>query len=108
LPASRRSAFCSRRFEFGLRFALGADRAQVLTSVLQNALLVALCGIGVGVALSLALVRVLGSLFGQLPAFDPLSYAVAVFVVLMVAALASLLPAARAAQTDPSTALRSE
>jgi putative ABC transport system permease protein len=97
-----------RRFEFGLRFALGADRAQVLTSVLQNALLVALCGIGVGVALSLALVRVLGSLFGQLPAFDPLSYAVAVFVVLMVAALASLLPAARAAQTDPSTALRSE
>ena len=97
-----------RRFEFGLRFALGADRAQVLTSVLKSALVVALEGIGIGVALSLALVHVLGSLFAQLPAFDPLSYAVAALVVLLVAVMASMLPAARAATIDPSTALRSE
>ncbi len=97
-----------RRFEFGLRFALGADRAQVLTSVLKGALVVTLGGIAVGAALSLALVRVLGSLLHQPFAFDPLSCLIAAMLVLLVALMASVLPAARAARTDPSTALRSE
>jgi len=66
-----------RRFEFALRFALGAQRGQVLGSVLKSALTVALIGVVGGVGLSLALMRVMSNLLGKMPAFDPVSYAVA-------------------------------
>ena len=97
-----------RRFEFGLRMAVGATRAQVLGLVLRKALAVASVGIALGVALSLALVRVLTSAVGKLPAFDFLSYALAASAVLAIAALATLLPARAAATTDPMQVLRSE
>ena len=97
-----------KRYEFALRFALGAQRAQVLSLVLGSAVAVTAIGIVAGIALSLALMRVLSTLLGQLPAFDAVSYAVAAAGVLMVALIATLLPAYRAATVDPMQVLRSE
>jgi putative ABC transport system permease protein len=97
-----------RRFEFGLRIALGANRAQVLGMVLGKSTTYASIGIGVGIALSLGLVRVLASVVGKLPAFDLAAYAIASFAVLTIATLATLLPARSAANVDPMTVLRNE
>jgi putative ABC transport system permease protein len=97
-----------RRFEFALRFALGAQRAQVLSSVLEGALMVAAVGVVGGVALSLALMRVIGSLLGEMPAFDLVSYGVAAGGVLLIALAATLQPAYRAATVEPMQVLRDE
>ena len=101
-----------RRFEFALRFALGAQRGQVLGSVLRGALAVAAVGIAAGVGLSLALTRVtatlLGSHAGRLPGFDAVTFGVAIAGVLVVALTATVLPARRAATVDPMQVLRSE
>ena len=97
-----------RRFEFGLRIALGANRVQVLGMVLGKATTHAAIGIGIGIALSLGLVRVLASVVGKLPAFDLAAYAIASFAILSIATLATLLPARTAANLDPMTVLRSE
>jgi len=97
-----------RRFEFGLRFALGAQRSQVLASVLKGALTVAAIGVIGGVALSLALMRIVGSLLGQLPAFDTEAYAIAAGGVLLIAISATLQPAFRAATVEPMQVLRDE
>jgi len=97
-----------RRFEFAVRFALGAQRGQVLGSVLTSTLIVATIGMAGGIVLSLALMRVIGNLFGKIPAFDLVSYAVAAFGVLLVALAATMQPAYRAATVDPMQVLRSE
>jgi putative ABC transport system permease protein len=97
-----------RRFEFALRFALGAQRAQVLSSVLKGALTVAAVGVVGGVALSLAFMRVIGSLLGEMPAFDLVSYGVASGGVLLIAIAATLQPAYRAAMVEPMRVLRDE
>ncbi len=97
-----------RRFEFGLRMALGANRAQLLRLVLRKAISVALVGIGVGVVLSLGVSRMFESVVGKLPAFDGAAYVIGALSVLLLAVLATLLPARSAANTDPIQALRSE
>jgi putative ABC transport system permease protein len=97
-----------RRFEFGLRMALGANRKQLLGLVLKKALAMAALGIGIGVALVLALTRVLENVTGKLPAFDLTSYVLAAAAVLLIALLATLIPARAAAEVDPMTVLRSE
>ena len=97
-----------RRFEFGLRMALGANRSAVLGLVLRKAVAVALFGIGLGVALSLSLTRVLGSVVGTLPAFDAVAYCLAALLILLLAVLATLLPARAAASVDPMNVLRNE
>jgi putative ABC transport system permease protein len=97
-----------RRFEFGLRIALGADRPQLLGMVFRQALTVAAIGIAAGIALSLSLTRVLSSVVGRLPAFDPAAYSLAVLAVLAIALLATLIPARMAAGVDPMTVLRSQ
>jgi len=97
-----------RRFEFGLRFALGATRPQVLGLVLRRALLVAGVGTVVGLVLSLGLDRLLRSLLEHPPALDLLSPLAAALALLTLSALATLVPARRAALTDPAQTLRSE
>ncbi len=97
-----------KRFEFALRFALGAQRVQVLGSVLRSALAVAAIGVAGGVALSLALMRVMGTLLGKMPEFDPVSYAVAAAGVLLIALAATVQPAWRAATVEPMQVLRDE
>lgn len=97
-----------RRFEFGLRMALGAGRLQLLQMVLNKALVLAALGIGIGVALALGLTHVLESVTGKLPTFDLPSYICAGVAVLLIALLATLIPARAAATVDPMTVLRSE
>ncbi len=97
-----------RSFEFGLRMAVGATRGQVLGLVLGKALGVAAVGTAIGILLSLALAHVVSSVVGRLPAFDPIAYALAASVVVLIALLATLLPARAAANMDPTQALRAE
>ena len=97
-----------RKFEFGLRVALGADRPQLFVMVLRKALVFAVAGVAIGIGLSLGLARVLASVVGKLPAFDPVAYLLASCAVLAIAMLAMFLPARAATNVDPMTVLRSE
>ncbi|MDR3738779.1 MAG: ABC transporter permease [Terracidiphilus sp.] len=97
-----------RRFEFALRFALGAQRAQVAGLTLRHGLTVTAIGIAAGLVLCFALLRIAGSLIGQLPPVDTLSCTLAALTVLLVSAAAVLIPSLRAARTDPMRMLRGE
>jgi len=94
--------------EMGVRLALGARRADLTALVLGRGLRLALAGVALGGALALGLARaVRGLLYGISPTDLPTFVAVGLLMT-AVAALASYLPARRAARVDPMTALRSE
>jgi predicted permease len=95
-----------RTRELGIRMALGADGGRIRRLVLGQELLVAGLGILAGVLLALASTRLLASLLFQVGSRDPLMFVLAALVLLLVAAAASYLPAARAARTAPAAALR--
>jgi predicted permease len=97
-----------RTREIGIRMALGARSGGVLGLVARQGL--ALAGIGVAIGLALALMgsRFAASLLYGVSATDPLTFIVVPALLLAVAALAVLLPARRAARTDPLRALRYE
>jgi ABC-type antimicrobial peptide transport system permease subunit len=94
--------------EIGIRMALGADRAVVAREVMTSAVKGGLLGIGLGVLASLEASRVLSRFLVGVPALDPVSYGVAACVLVAAAALAALIPARRAASTEPVVALRTE
>jgi putative ABC transport system permease protein len=95
-----------RRQEFGIRMALGAERAQILRQVLSQGLALTLAGIGVGLAAALLLTRLAGGLLYQVGAHDPVTFVVAPLVFIVVALLASYLPARRATRVNPVEAMR--
>lgn len=96
------------RQEIGIRMALGASAASVRSLVIRNGLALAAAGLVLGLAASLALLRLLQTqLFGITP-YDPLVYVAAPAVFLVVAFLATYLPARRATTVDPMSALRCE
>ena len=96
-----------RTQEIAIRVTLGAQRARIAKLVLISGAKLALLGCAVGVLGSLGVSRLIGSfLFGVSPT-DPLIYLSCVLIMMMVALLASTLPAARAASADPMDALRS-
>ncbi len=99
--------FVTRRTrELGVRMALGASRADVITLVIRQALWPVGLGIAIGLAASLAATRLLtNQLFGVAPA-DPVTFGVVAVALALVALLASLIPALRAAGSDPTAALR--
>lgn len=95
-----------RTQEIGVRVALGADRLQVLKLVVSQGLRLAIFGVVIGLTLAafgMPLTRSL--LFGVSP-FDPVTFAVVSLFLLAVAAIASYVPARRAAALDPLHALR--
>jgi predicted permease len=94
--------------EIGIRMALGADRAVVAREVTMTAAKSGLLGIGLGVLVSLEASRVLNRFLVGVTALDPVSYGVAACVLVAAAMLAALVPARRAASTEPMVALRTE
>jgi putative ABC transport system permease protein len=95
-----------RTAEIGVRMALGASPTGILSLVAGQGLKLSLVGIAIGLLAALALSRVLGNLVVGVQPTDPLTYASMSVVFLGIAAIASWLPAQRAARLDPSTALR--
>jgi len=97
-----------RKREFGIRMALGADTREVLRLVIRQGMTVALVGIAIGLAGALGLTRFLsGLLYGVKPG-DPLTLVVVSVLLVVVAFLASYLPARQATKIDPMIALRHE
>jgi predicted permease len=94
--------------EIGIRVALGARRDHVVWMVVRDSLVVCLAGIVFGVPLAIAGSRFLESMLFGLTTRDPWSYAGAVAAVVLLAAVASFVPARRAVSVDPMIALRSE
>jgi putative ABC transport system permease protein len=97
-----------RTREIGIRIALGAQAGQVLTQVMREGLLLAVLGVGIGLAGALGAARVVATfLFGIGPS-DPATFALVAFILLIVASLASYIPSRRALRVDPIDALRNE
>ena len=94
--------------EIGIRMALGAQQRNILRLVLQSGLRLVIAGIFVGLLLSYALTRLLASQISGVSATDPATFAAVVAIVVSAGLAACLLPARRAAQTDPLVALRYE
>jgi putative ABC transport system permease protein len=98
----------NRQREIGVRTALGARPAQVLRLVLRQGLTLALAGIATGLAAAWVLSRYVASLLYGVTPHDPLTFVAIPVVLLLVALLASILPARRAVRIDPVAALRAE
>jgi putative ABC transport system permease protein len=97
-----------RRRELGLRAALGASRAMLVRQVIREGLGVTAIGLVAGVILAALSTRLMQSVLFGIEPLDPVSFTVAPVVLLLVAGVACLVPAMRAASTDPAEALRCE
>lgn len=99
-----------RTREIAIRMAMGASQGQVQTMVLRQAARLGAIGAAIGLALAAGLGRVVQSLslLVDVNSTDPLTFGGVVLLMGAVLLLASLVPARRAARTDPATALRSE
>jgi putative ABC transport system permease protein len=102
------SIVSERRAEIGIRMALGANRSRVLAHVMREGLLLTGIGAVIGLAGALGLNRLIATLlFGVRPTDGP-TLAGVVATMIIVAAVASLLPAWRASRLDPVVALRAD
>jgi putative ABC transport system permease protein len=101
-------AVSGRTREFGIRIALGAQPASILSKVLSEGLVIASLGVAAGVMVGFVLARAVGSYVAeaQLPGAVPLIVSAA--VILAAAVIASAIPATRAARVDAVEALRSD
>jgi putative ABC transport system permease protein len=97
-----------RTGEFGVRIALGAQRRDVLRLVLGQAVRLAAIGLLIGIIGAFALTRTISSLLFSVSASDPTSFVVACVILVIVALLASFVPARRATKVNPVIALRYE
>jgi putative ABC transport system permease protein len=97
-----------RTREIGIRMALGAQRSEVMRGVLGQSAILIVIGVGIGLAAAAGLTRYLeGMLFGLAP-LDPATFAAASVLFVVVALIASFVPARRATRVDPLVALRTE
>jgi putative ABC transport system permease protein len=97
-----------QRREFGIRLALGASRRSIATSVVTRGLALAGIGIGAGMGVSIGVTRSMSSLLFGVNPTDVISLTAGTLAILVVAILASYLPARRAAAVDPAVTLRTE
>jgi putative ABC transport system permease protein len=95
-----------RTREIGVRMALGAQPGSVVRLILANGLAMTLAGVAIGAAGAFALTQWMSSLIFQVSASDPLTFAGVAVVLVLVAVLASYIPARRASRLNPIEALR--
>jgi predicted permease len=98
----------ARTREIGIRMALGAAAGTVLRSVALEGVALAALGVAIGIPAALAATRVLANLLFQVKPGDPATLAAISALLVLVALLATLVPALRAARVDPMDALRHE
>jgi putative ABC transport system permease protein len=101
-------AVTQRRFEIGVRMALGASGRQVVGMVLSEGLRTAALGAAVGLAGALAVTRFMRSMFVDVAPSDPLTLGGVIATLVLVSLVASLIPARRASAVDPVRALKAE
>jgi predicted permease len=97
-----------RTHEIGVRIALGARRWDVLNLILSQGARLALLGIALGVAASLALTRLMAGMLYGVSAYDPLTFIAVAAILALVALAACYVPTRRAMRVDPMIALRCE
>ena len=97
-----------RTQEIGVRMALGAKRGDVSGMVLKEGMVLTLLGIGFGLAVSLAVTRLMRALLFEVSPNDPATFAAVPVILAVVALLASYIPARRAASVTPLEAIRYE
>jgi predicted permease len=97
-----------RRQEFGIRIALGSGKSALIGLVLRQAAYPVLLGTGAGLTMALIALRWVRSLLYQTPVMDPLAVGGSVLLLLVASSIAAIVPARRAASTDPMRALRME
>jgi len=97
-----------RRREIAIRLALGADQGKIIGLILRRALGIVLGGVLAGTAIALVGAEAIRSILFGISALNPALYAGAAGVLIVVAILAGLVPARRAAKTDPVSSLRAD
>jgi putative ABC transport system permease protein len=103
------SYLVSRRTrEIGIRVAIGAGRAQVLSMVLRSGLTLSLVGVVLGLVVAALATRLMTTLLHDVSPFDPPTYVAVGIGLSLVAVVASLVPAWRATRVDPVVALKTE
>jgi predicted permease len=101
-------AVTQRTRELGIRVALGAQRGDLFRLIVGSGMKLAAIGLAVGLLAAFGLTRFLASLLYGVSAGDPLTFAVVIIVLCLVAFLANYLPARRATKVSPTEALRYE
>jgi ABC-type antimicrobial peptide transport system permease subunit len=99
-------AVSARMPELGVRMALGARRADIVSMIMSRSLRLTVIGIAIGVVLAYLAGRATQSLLVGIAPGDGLAFAVAIAVTLAMAVAGSLRPALRAARVDPVTVIR--
>jgi len=97
-----------RRYEFGIRAALGASRPSLLRLVLGSGFKLVLIGLAIGLAAALRMGPLLQSILYGIKPHDPYTMAAVALVLMVVSLLAFLVPALRASKIDPVLSLRTK
>ncbi|HKA20394.1 MAG TPA: ABC transporter permease [Blastocatellia bacterium] len=97
-----------RTHEIGIRMAMGAQTKDVLSMVMKQGFVLSAFGAGAGLIASLVLTRLMGSLLFGVSATDPFMFFGIGLLLIVVALMASYVPARRAARVDPMVSLRSQ
>jgi putative ABC transport system permease protein len=101
-------AVAERTHEIGIRLALGAERSHVVRMIVQQGMVSVVTGIAMGVAGALAASRLIAGLLYGVAATDAPTFAMTTLALMVIACVACVAPAVRAAFIEPSVALRSE
>lgn len=97
-----------RTQELGVRIALGAQRRDIFSLVLKQGIILALIGVGIGLAAAIGLSKVVASVLYGISATDPVTFISVAVIMIAVALVACFFPARKATKVDPLTAMRYE